>query len=462
MAALFGMPGRRSPTARRKPIIITLASFPVILLLAFHYRVVSRSFADTATGETYLRNFERAARMGDTENAFDILEQVRGRLFGLNATPQGISSERPNTIKGIQESLRTDELLLEYVLDDPQAYCLWISKDGAGIEILPSGRRWIEQLAWSYLTEIRAKHVAIHLEEHLFRILIAPIARTAKSPRLIIVPAGLLHLLPFDALRDQDGVTLLETRTVTYLPTGRVLQSLRNEPASKHTSLPFLGVGDVSYQGVRSGPFTTPISDLPQTGKEILDVNRILGGGGHLLLNSAATETAFKSQPLEDFAIIHLAVHGVADNLSSARSALILGIDPKSQDDGLLRADEIMLLHFNADLVTLSACDTGIGTIEGEGGIRSLAEPFLARGAKAVVASLWRADDAYSREIMKRFYEHLKKGEDKGKALRQAKLDSMARYGRDMPTYYWGTFVLVGDGASAIRFGEYRPTVSER
>ena len=109
-----------------------------------------------------------------------------------------------------------------------------------------------------------------------------------------------------------------------------------------------------------------------------------------------------------------------------------------------------MRLHFNADLVTLSACDTGIGKVEGEEGITNLAEAFLVSGAKAVVASLWSADDTFTSALMKRFYTHLAQGEDKATALRDAKLDLLAKYGAQVSPYYWGAFVLIGDGGAPI------------
>ena len=178
--------------------------------------------------------------------------------------------------------------------------------------------------------------------------------------------------------------------------------------------------------------------------------NKILGNDGVVLLGSQATEAAFESEPLADFRIVHLAVHGFADSRFPERSGLVLGIDRTPRDNGLLQIPEIMRLHFNADLVTLSACDTGVGKVEGEEGITNLAEAFLVSGAKAVVASLWSADDTFTSDLMKRFYTHLAQGEDKATALRAAKLDLLAKYGTQVSPYYWGAFVLIGDGGSPI------------
>jgi CHAT domain-containing protein len=202
-----------------------------------------------------------------------------------------------------------------------------------------------------------------------------------------------------------------------------------------------------------SDTFGASLNDLPQTREEVIDASKIVGRNGIVLVGSDATETAFKAEPLQDFKIIHLAAHGFADTQFPERSGLVLGVDSNSHDDGLLQVREILRLRFNADLVVLSACNTGVGKLQGEEGVTNLVEAFLVSGAKAVVASLWSADDTYTFDLMERFYTHIAEGQDKAAALRQAKLDLLAKFGRQVPPYYWGAFVLTGDGGSPIRLG---------
>jgi len=202
-----------------------------------------------------------------------------------------------------------------------------------------------------------------------------------------------------------------------------------------------------------SDTFGTPLYDLPETRDEVLDVKRILGDDGIVLLGAKATETAFKAERLTDFKIIHLAVHGFADTRFPERSGLILGIDSATRDDGLLQIREITRLRFDAELVTLSACDTGVGKLQGEEGVTNLAEAFLVSGSKSVVASLWSADDTYTHALMDRFYTHIAEGVDQASALREAKVDLLAKYGKEVPPYYWGAFILIGDGGSPILLG---------
>ena len=111
-----------------------------------------------------------------------------------------------------------------------------------------------------------------------------------------------------------------------------------------------------------------------------------------------------------------------------------------------------MHLPLKADLVTLSACETGVGTPAGEAGVVSLEQAFLIAGARSVVASLWNVEDHSTTALMKAFYGHLAHHEDKAEALAHAKREMLERYGNIAP-YYWAAFVLVGDGAKGVSFG---------
>jgi len=115
-----------------------------------------------------------------------------------------------------------------------------------------------------------------------------------------------------------------------------------------------------------------------------------------------------------------------------------------------LQSWEISSFRLNADLVTLSACETKIGRLQGQEGISNLVRAFLFAGARSVVASSWATEDMFTLALMEQFYRHLVSGIDKGAALRQAKLDLMERFGADALPYHWASFSIVGDGSSAI------------
>ncbi|HXN23446.1 MAG TPA: CHAT domain-containing protein [Candidatus Dormibacteraeota bacterium] len=501
------------------------------MLVNLHEAYWSSSLAG-AMSDTYLQHFELEARQGNVERALSVLERVRGRTAAaflenkvsfnkdesedVRALEDAVSDlqlrlmrsesqkertslldqlveyerrleltrsdrteskpgwlETPAPLKAIQETLRPDETVLEYVLSDPHSYCVWISKKKVGLTVLAAGRQQIEELTRRYLEQTRARHDDIALANQLYATLLSPLPVEATSERLIVVADGILHLLPFDALHDSAGAFLVETHTISYAPASTVLTVLRKTKEAREPRHIFLGLGDVPYRNQGhvsskidkpsavsqkllrgfSDALGTPLYDLPQTRAEVLELRKILGDDAVLLLGSDATETVFKSEPLDEFKIIHLAAHGFADTQFPERSGLVLGVDPNSRDDGLLQVREIIRLRFSADLVTLSACNTGVGKLQGEEGVTNLVEAFLVSGAKAVVASLWSADDTYTLALMERLYTRLKEGQDKAAALRQAKLDLLAKYGRQVPPYYWGAFVLVGDGGSPIRLG---------
>ena len=197
-----------------------------------------------------------------------------------------------------------------------------------------------------------------------------------------------------------------------------------------------------------------PLHDLPQTREEVESISRIVGKDAETLFGASATETAFKKEPLDQFRVLHLAVHGFADPQFPERSALVLGADPKAGEDGLLQVREIKKLRLNAELTTLSACDTGVGKLQGEEGVSDLAEAFLAAGAKTVVASLWSADDTFASALMERFYQRLALGEETSSALRGAKLDLLTKYGEQVSPFYWAAFVAIGDASTPIRIRE--------
>jgi CHAT domain-containing protein len=166
-------------------------------------------------------------------------------------------------------------------------------------------------------------------------------------------------------------------------------------------------------------------------------------------LGKEATEGAFKREPLDQFRALHLAVHGFADTQYPERSALVLAPDPKGAEDGLLQVREIMRLRLNAELTTLSACDSGVGKLEGQEGVSNLVEAFLVAGSKSVVASLWSVDDRSTRMLMADFYGRLARREPSASALRNAKLDLLDKVG-DLSPYYWAAFIGVGETSSPV------------
>ncbi|HEY9650026.1 MAG TPA: CHAT domain-containing protein, partial [Coleofasciculaceae cyanobacterium] len=137
--------------------------------------------------------------------------------------------------------------------------------------------------------------------------------------------------------------------------------------------------------------------------------------------------------------MIHLATHGILDDIQGLNSALALA--PSGANDGLLTAEEILNLKLNADLVVLSACDTGRGRITGDGVI-GLSRSLISAGVPSVIVSLWAVPDAPTASLMTEFYQNLQKNPDKALALRQAMLTTMKQHPNPRD---WAAFTLIGE-----------------
>jgi len=231
-----------------------------------------------------------------------------------------------------------------------------------------------------------------------------------------------------------------------------------------------LGVGGIPYDQTADlnklakmrGYTNDALVSLPASKEEVLAADAAVRTGTNtLLIGPTATKSAFKHSNLDQHAIIHLAVHGVANEKHPDRAALILLSDSSSGDDGILEASEIVHLQLNADLVVLSACDTAVGSLQGEEGIANLSLAFMLAGAKNVVSTLWSIDDTSTLYLMKRFYAHLAERSTVAYALTAAKRDMLKTYGPQAIPYYWASFRLDGVGDHPISFNSKRLTTTK-
>lgn len=429
----------------------------------------SSTLSETIPGPAERRLASLNERLLDSEAPIErarLMDAIFETEQNLTADPGAPMPAKPVLLRTLQRDLAGDEVMLEYVLSEPNSYCLVISRQEVHLAKL-EGAKEIRKLAADYRSHIDKSPEARALSEKLAGVLLNPLSRYLEKRDVIIVPDGILNLVPFDALWLGEGYGL-NRHGFTMVPSGTVLHLLRNE-APRAKMIAFLGVSasepGTSPKKVKSdGGLGTvfrelfdmkrsELSALPSTDVEVKSIAQILGGNSTVLVRDQATEAAFKSAPLSQVSVIHLALHGMADSSFPDRSALIFSGGGRPQEDGLLQAREIRKLPISADLVTLSSCDAGLGRIEGEEGVSSLVEAFLNAGAKSVVASLWPAEDTYTKSLMQAFYRHLALGETKGEALRRAKVYMLHQFGNAVPPLYWAGFVLVGDGSEKVPFG---------
>jgi CHAT domain-containing protein len=289
--------------------------------------------------------------------------------------------------------------------------------------------------------------------ERLSRLLLSPVAaRIARADRLLVLPDGALHFLPFAALPlpGTGGRTLLiEKVPLHFAASATVFAELaaRRRPGRKMNAVAF---ADPEYSGAEPGAQRTPDHPeeprpLPGTRREVLGLRDLLGPGMTLWMGREATEERVKRVGT-DVSHLHLACHGLADPRSPLDSSLALAARAgDGTEDGLLQAWEVFeQLRLDADLVVLSACDTALGEeLQGEG-VLGLTRGFQFAGARAVLSTQWTVDDASTPLFMKRFYGGVRAGLDTAESLRRAQLATLHRRATSHP-FYWASFQLDGD-----------------
>jgi CHAT domain-containing protein len=458
----------------------------------------------TETGEVYAGYFVLKCREHDYDQGLRILEEARGRIEAqalehhdypaphaptsaerhlrmLNvalldtnnpATGQELSDEvrdsepaldqrslasatmeHPVSLGRLESDLAQNELFVEYVLADPHSYALAVTRTSARAYEL-AARTEIETDASEYRASIRDQKANSALGDALFRELLGKIPEYRAHSTLIVVPDGELNFLPFGAVTDR-GVPLVESHTVATSPSATVFSLLENKLAvDADPPLPYLGVAAWTAEAKVEGPVfrifsgfseVTP-KPLPESKTEVETIASDLPKPSTLLLGGDATAARFKELPLSKFNVLHLALHGYVNTDYPDQSALVFAPEHKNLYESMLQVRQIRNLHLDARLVTLSACDTGVGPV-GEEGVDNIVNAFIEAGADSVVSTLWELEDHTTEHLMAEFYAHLGKGESKGAALRDAQRELIKE---GVKPYYWASFELVGDPNGTI------------
>ena len=186
---------------------------------------------------------------------------------------------------------------------------------------------------------------------------------------------------------------------------------------------------------------------LKYSGIEVNNIAKLFpSGNADLLLRGSATEEKVKEEGiLEKYQYVHFATHGIVNERKPDFSGIVLTQDEDPNENGFLQAAEIFNLSMNAELVVLSACQTGLGKMVRGEGIVGLTRAFMYAGTPSVLVSLWSVSDISTSKLMEKFYENLiKKKFDKTRALQQAQI-FMIKEKKFSHPFYWAPFVLIGD-----------------
>ncbi|KAB8331770.1 CHAT domain-containing protein, partial [Scytonema tolypothrichoides VB-61278] len=281
--------------------------------------------------------------------------------------------------------------------------------------------------------------------KQMYKLLIQPIAQelpTNPDSRVIFIPHESLFLVPFAALQDENEKFLIEKHTILIAPSVQVLELTRQkrlklQQASQNSVL-IVGNPTMPKVSPKIGEPAKQLDPLPGTETEANIIAKLLNT--QPLTGKGATKAAVEQQMLKA-KIIHLATHGLLDNIDEPGIPGVVALAPSGKDDGLLSANEVLKLKLNAELVVLSACDTGWGRITGDGVI-GLPRAFITAGTPSIVASLWRVPDESTAFLMPEFYRQLGKNRDKARALRQAMLETRKKYPNPSD---WAAFIFIGE-----------------
>jgi CHAT domain-containing protein/Tfp pilus assembly protein PilF len=448
------------------------------------------------------------------------LQQHHDQIKGLEEKREKIEAEisrrsagayedsRPIKLEAIQSAIPSDAALLEFVTYKPFQWKTTDEKSGSGephyvvYVIRNKGEvRWAELGAakdvdsavrsWRQaLRDPRRKDVE-QLSREVDQKVMQPLrALIGDATHLLVSPDGILNLIPFEALVDNQGRYLVEHYAITYLTSGRELQRMQVTRNSLSNPIvmadPLFGDPETDqpskYQARRQNSISRRQS--VNTGGDLSEVYfGPLGGTEReastikslfpeitLLTGAAATEARLKQAAAPR--LLHIATHGffLTDETNDTvtrgtraisttakienpllRSGLALAganLHKSSNDDGILTALEASGLNlWGTKLVTLSACDTGLGEVRNGEGVYGLRRSFVLAGAETLVMSLWPVSDYVTREMMTAYYKGLKQGLGRGESLRQVQLSMLKRKGREHP-FYWASFIQSGEWAN--------------
>ncbi|MEG4044154.1 CHAT domain-containing tetratricopeptide repeat protein [Microcoleus sp. Pol17_C1] len=274
-----------------------------------------------------------------------------------------------------------------------------------------------------------------------YQLLIQPIADllpTDPNAPIIFIPHQSLFLVPFVALQDPTGQYLIEKHTILTAPAIQILQ-LTRQSRQKVRQLSLqdnLVVGNPIMPKIGTPP--RQLDPLPGSEREAITIAQILNTKP--ITGSQATKASVVQQMLKA-RIIHLATHGLLNEVKRRDLPGAIALAPSGNDDGLLTSSEILDLKLNAELVVLSACNTGRGKLTGDG-VLGLSRAFISAGVSSIIVSLWLVPDEQTAELMAEFYRQLQKNPNKAQALRQAMLTTMKMH----PTPQdWAAFTLIGE-----------------
>jgi CHAT domain-containing protein len=342
-----------------------------------------------------------------------------------------------NSLDAIRECLPPEGLLIEFYMAREAIVAFVLSRDDLRVyrNLMPVAQieRWLTAFRFQ-INKFRygRAYVTRHTStlrsgvdrclQALYQGLLAPLEEELADRPLIIVPHGLLHYVPFQALYDGQRY-VLESHSVYTAPSAGVLRLCCDQRPAGNGQALLMGVADAS---------------IPQVIEEVERISHLFGDAT-LFTGPQATLDRLKAHAAGQ-GVIHIASHALFRADNPLFSALRLA-------DGWLNVNDVYQLQLNARLVTLSGCETGVGLVSRGDELIGLSRAFFYAGAPALVVSLWAVNDDSTALLMQHFYQALRDGYSVAESLRRAQLHLMARF---QHPYYWASFTASGDGRVAL------------
>lgn len=397
--------------------------------------------------------FKLDSNSEDHVNAIEILNSKKENIYTkLNE----INLAYPNyyellynfpvtTLEKTKLLLKTDEVILQYFSALGFIYCLQIDSENTVLLQIGIETKISDKL--NDLVECVVSKGNCHaLQLSLYDTLIEPF-RIENKTILNIVPGSIVGNVPFEILKNNEGAHLLETHQISYQYSSTLKSKKSNGININNKILAMAPVFDdekpIDPLLLASLTRSANQLHLPNSLYEVQSIDQTFNG--KMFFNKEATIDNFYKHA-KDANVIHLATHGMVDQKNPNLSRLLFSSSDSSQVAVSLYADEISNLELNADLVTLSACNTGIGKVQAGEGISSLGRAFAYAGCDNQVISLWAVNDVSTTELMSLFYKNLKSGMTKPEAVQKAKLQYLKASPQALQhPYYWAGFVYYGD-----------------
>ena len=367
-------------------------------------------------------------------------------------------------VKQIQNILEPNQAVISYFYGYDNLYIYTITKDSAYIGI--SSTKGLADTIKIFYKSLQSnsdqalqnyRKTALSLYTYTM-----PSYLPDNVDELILIPDDLLNIVPFEALLLNSDLPqdlhefkhypfLVKNYAVSYSYSSYLFYTTHFNTNIQLGPIDYLGIAP-GFVGNNTPIFLgTRISPIPGTIEEVKSIAGLFSQNSmtyKILVDTDATETAFKSLNLNNYKIIHIATHGFIFSQKPELSALIFSKE-SAPDDGFLYVNEIYNLGINASLVTLSACETGLGKISKGEGVLGISRAFMYAGAQNLIISLWKVADKPTKELMTQFYTNLLANNPQltpkthySKALQKAKIKMITS--KLSHPYFWASFILIG------------------